>query len=695
MSGVPRRRTERTGAFGESPVAVEHTTVGDPATLTTAQTYDWVAGVVLLLGCGLYIWTCAPTVTLVDSGELIVAARTLGVAHPPGFPLYVLLAHLATLIPVGDIARRVNLASAVFGALAAAALSIASIELLRGGTWRAAPVSNRSRRTLSAHEARLGWVAPLVSASLLLCSDTLWSYATVAEVYTLNTLIVTGLFILILRWRRQVNGHNGSGAAGSDRLLFAAALLFGLGLGVHHVTVALTLPAIALLVYATRPRIFVSSSIVFATVCAFAGLAIYLYLPLAATYARVLDWGDPRTPQRFWWHITGRQFQAYFSLSPDSIGAQLGAFGNIALRQFGPAWLPAGLGLCMVGLYDLWRRDRSLLWFLVLLIVADVAYAASYEIAEDKAAYYLPAFVAACLAAGCGAHMALRSAGTLGRASASYVAAAALLLVPLLALGANWRSNDRHRDFIARDYVNNILNSIQPGGLLLTLDWQVYSPMLYIRTLEHRRLDATVIDVNLLRRSWYSQQLEREYPQLMHDVHAEATDFLEDLLHWEQDPGLYQRDRVLNERIDTRFTAMILAIIAAQLRSGPVYVTQDLVLSRDVQNNRLTKALSGKYPLVPQGLVFQLFQDRVYHDPPPVQLDTTSLIEVGLRFQPDDVVRLKVFPVYVTMLYNRGRYLALGRRREARGAFEQALALDPAFGPAQRALAELPPEPGD
>src|SRR4030095_9462564 len=82
------------------------------------------AAVVFSCALSLYGLTLAPTVTLVDSGELIVAARSLGVAHPPGFPLYVLLANLATSFPIGDIAMRVNLASALFGALAAAVVTL-------------------------------------------------------------------------------------------------------------------------------------------------------------------------------------------------------------------------------------------------------------------------------------------------------------------------------------------------------------------------------------------------------------------------------------------------------------------------------------------------------------------------------------------------------------------------------------------
>src|SRR5712692_5416630 len=84
------------------------------------------AVVTFVAALGLYTWTLAPTVTLVDSGELIVAARSLGIAHPPGFPLYVLLAHAATLLPFGNVARRVNFASALFAALAAALFTVAA-----------------------------------------------------------------------------------------------------------------------------------------------------------------------------------------------------------------------------------------------------------------------------------------------------------------------------------------------------------------------------------------------------------------------------------------------------------------------------------------------------------------------------------------------------------------------------------------
>src|SRR5690349_9973258 len=97
------------------------------------------AGAVFLVALLVYSWTLAPTVTLTDSGELILAAYGLGVAHPPGFPLWVMLAHLASLVPVGSVAVRINFSSAVFAALACALLALVVAELLLTASFFAAP----------------------------------------------------------------------------------------------------------------------------------------------------------------------------------------------------------------------------------------------------------------------------------------------------------------------------------------------------------------------------------------------------------------------------------------------------------------------------------------------------------------------------------------------------------------------------
>src|SRR5215831_1967577 len=153
--------------------------------------------IVFIASLLVYSFTLAPTVTLVDSGELIVAAKSLGVAHPPGFPLYVLLAHLATLIPIGSIAFRVNLASAIFAALGAAMITAAAYQALlnkhRFMTSRAIWKEERSKKgkrsgtptqsaDISATANRVTLIASaMVSGLFLAFSRTFWAYATIAE----------------------------------------------------------------------------------------------------------------------------------------------------------------------------------------------------------------------------------------------------------------------------------------------------------------------------------------------------------------------------------------------------------------------------------------------------------------------------------------------------------------------------------
>jgi tetratricopeptide (TPR) repeat protein len=464
-------------------------------------------------------------------------------------------------------------------------------------------------------------------------------------------------------------------------------------LGVHHVSVGLMLPALAALVFATEGfKFFMSRRLVYAALFGFAGLfAIYAYLPLAASRNPIMNWGDPRTLERLWWHLTGRQYQVFFSFSLNTMANQFGDFIKLAAREFGPWWLPLGPALALVGLTAVFRHDRTTFWFLVFVVAADLGYSLGYEIAEDKDAYYLPAFLAMAIAAGFGAEWFIKQA-RLRRPTSKFaqtIAGAIILSVPVAALVGNLPYNNRSHYLIARDYVDNILSTVEPGGMLLTRDWQVYSPMLYVREIEHRRDDAVVIDINQLRRSWYFDYLARAYPATIEQSRDKVDAFLEDLRHWEHDPDLYQRDISLNQRINSRFYDMILALVGNHVRSAPVYVTLDIAADRASADSELTKSLAGLYQLVPQGLVFQLSTERAFQQPSDAQMITRGLADGTLKFEADDVVNVKVLPVYATMFYNQGRYLAANSRHDqAIEAFKKALELEPGFGLAQQAISE-------
>jgi hypothetical protein len=162
------------------------------------------------VGLGLYVRTLAPGLLTDDSAEFQTLAYTLGMTHPTGYPLYLLLAKLFTfIVPIKDIAYRVNLLSAVFAALTLALLYLVG-RLLSG--WR---------------------LAPLAGALALGTQPLFWSQSVIAELYAPAACFITAVLLLVLLWRKSGKVH----------FIFTAGLLGGLSLAVHS-TVALMAPAI-------------------------------------------------------------------------------------------------------------------------------------------------------------------------------------------------------------------------------------------------------------------------------------------------------------------------------------------------------------------------------------------------------------------------------------------------------------------
>lgn len=644
---------------------------------------------IFLFSFALYLFTLAPTVTLVDSGELILAARTLGVPHPPGFPLYIVIAHLFSLLPIGNIATRIHLVSALFAALASTVLLLAVIEALqiKNQSISKAKPAPKKRAKSTTKEADsytepaanpIAIFVPAILAGLLFAfSRTLWAYATIAEVYTLNAFLMVTIIWLMMRWRRGAIEAKATRTPVRDRNLYLAALVFGLALGVHHVTIGLLLPALATLVLATEGLAFFKSKrFLIAALVSLAGLTVYIYLPIAASRSPLMNWGSPNTLEQFWWHITGKQYQVFFELSLSRISE----FFTLVFREFSPPWLPLTLLVSGAGFYHLFKSDKPTFYFLLLILIADLLYCLGYEIAEDKDAYYLPAFIAIIIAFGFGIRWLLLMLSTTGFKDILTPIRAAFIffLLPLIALGSNYQFNNRKPYFIAHDYVENIFKTLEPNALLLTNDWQVYAPTLFARELEQQRRDVVVIDVNQLRRWWYFDYLKQSFPDLIHNSRDKVDAFLEDLINWEHHPELYARDANLNKRINGRFYEMIFSFISTHIQNAPVYITQDIALRQGGQDAELTQGLNEKYKFVPQGLVFRVSKEASLPDNTKPQLNTRGLADGTLHFEEDDVVKKKVYPVYVSMFINNGRYWAVQNRHDrAIEWYKDALALEP------------------
>ena len=213
-----------------------------------------ILALAVLLPLAVYLPDISPYVGRADTFEFQVVAPRLGIAHPSGYPLYILIGKLFSLLPVSSIAWRINLSSAIFGALASGMLYLTLRALL------ACPLPNPKCKT---HH-----LIPLLAALTLAFSPTLWARAIEAEVYTLNTLLVALALWLMVAWSQD--------KLPSDRALPLLGLLTGVGIASH-----LTLGALALLVaplaLARKPR---PRTWLLAMGLGLAGMAIYLYIPL-------------------------------------------------------------------------------------------------------------------------------------------------------------------------------------------------------------------------------------------------------------------------------------------------------------------------------------------------------------------------------------------------------------------------------
>jgi Protein of unknown function (DUF2723)/Tetratricopeptide repeat len=196
-----------------------------------------VSVAVLMIAAVVYFLTLTPTVPFWDSGEFIAVGKILGVPHPPGTPFFVLLARIATLVPLATDAQRVNGLSAVAAALAVFLTYLVTLRLVR----------------LAQGEERQPWhewvaVAAAATGALMLAfSDTFWDNSIEAEVYQLMSLAQILVVWLGLRWW---DAHRVKPTVGP---LLLATYVMWLCVGLHLGVGIMGLPLIVLVFLVDAP----------------------------------------------------------------------------------------------------------------------------------------------------------------------------------------------------------------------------------------------------------------------------------------------------------------------------------------------------------------------------------------------------------------------------------------------------------
>jgi hypothetical protein len=446
----------------------------------------WAALAAPVVPLLVYLLTLAPTITWAhdgaDGGDVITAAYTLGVPHPPGYPTYCLLGWLFTHLPLRDVAWRLNLMSAVGAALAALGLCAAVLEWRREGQG----VGN------DAVAAGLGAAWGLAFVPVF------WSQALIAEVYAVNAACVALVLWLAIRVRRR-----GAPCA-------ALGLAWGLSLGTHLSGVAL-LPVVAWAIAAGQRGRSLRSVLLPWLSGTLLGLCTYIYLPLRAGRGPI-TWGNPTTLEGWWWVVSGALYRGYvFALPLEAVPNRLFALVRYWAWGFGPT----GVALGVVGVDALARRRRGLLLASGLSWLAYVAYAIGYD-TTDSYVYLIPALVVFAFWLGIGLTESLNWLGERLSARWSLVAGVCLACAgPLLALVLNYRAMDVHRDAVARDFGTRVLAAAPERAMLLTAQDGHTFTLWYFQHVLGQRTDVIVVDTGLLEYDWYRDGLLRAHPGLI------------------------------------------------------------------------------------------------------------------------------------------------------------------------------------
>ncbi|HPO11875.1 MAG TPA: DUF2723 domain-containing protein [Candidatus Hydrogenedentes bacterium] len=404
-----------------------------------------------------YLLTLGPTITGEDSGELVTAAWSLGIPHPPGYPVWCLLGHLFTQLPWGSVAWRVNLLSAVCGAGTVFLTALLIIHLTR----------NR-------------WAA-LAGALAFGYSWEFWEQSVIAEVYTLNALFIAACVFLLWRWH----------ASGRDRWLYGFALAYGVSLGNHNTMMVLG-PVFALFILGVDlPHIRWKTYAGLLAVASLGGL-VYLYLPMRSSANPVMDWGNPETFQNFIDHVRRKQYLFMMTENPRSLARflrQLQVMGTFWIQQFTPVIsLLGAAGLLVL----LWRRAGYGVFLLLLGSVAVITFVLAQNFDFDKqwlcvmSVFGLPAYWVTALGLG----VAIDALTTIWPKRLWAAVLAGLCVI--MPLAANWHDNDKSHYYWTCDYARNVLHSLDDNAIYIpAVDHQSFSAI-YMQAVEQIRPDITI-----------------------------------------------------------------------------------------------------------------------------------------------------------------------------------------------------------
>jgi len=435
----------------------------------------------------LYVYTLAPTIVAGDAGELVTAAFELGIAHPPGYPLWCLLSHIfiTLFLNITDVAYRVNLFSAICGSSTCALLYFVARQL------------------------NLNRISAIAGALLLGVSREFWAQSVIAEVYALNALLFVMCLFCLVRWYKEQN----------NRWLLGFSFILGLGLTNHH-TIAIIGPIGLCFVLWKNWKIILNWKFVILAIILFLlPLTLYIYLPLRSATAPYMDWGHPVTLKRMWAHISRAQYKLNYHPLPRNISSivfQLTILIRYFFNQFSP--IIGFLSLVFIPVNLIYRRQER--WWAIWILFIGIMLTFSWllntkferqEIEANKV-FFIPAYccsvllIAATLESA--SHHVTRFFRSRLPAEPASILCLTIVLIPcFVALKYNFTANNFSKYWYAEDHARNILSTMERGGVIFPSGDHNTFPLIYLHYVEKQRPDIVIADK-------YGYVEARDFPEI-------------------------------------------------------------------------------------------------------------------------------------------------------------------------------------
>jgi hypothetical protein len=517
-----------------------------------------IAGVLVFL---LYLVTLSPETAMWDTSEYIAAAYTLGIPHPPGNPFFVLIGRVFSILPVAPtVAMRINLLAAISSAVAAAMWFLITERVLVG--W----FEQRWQRIAG------GALAVLIGSTAF----TVWSQSVVNEkVYTISLAGMAITAWLTVRWCDDPDGP------GADRLLVLIAYICGLGYA-NHMAGLLAGPAVGLAVLIRRPRTILRWKLLLACAGALVlGGTPFLTQPIRAAHFPAVNEGEPTacreglklsctfskgTYDTFMYNFNRGQYgKPSLAERQAPFGAQIGMWWTYFrwqwLRDFDGvhpglqgSLAAVFLVLGILGGWVHYRRDpRSFAFFgplmftvtLLLIYYMNFKYGYSQDPelgdsvqreVRDRDYFYLWSFSAWSVWAALGLTFVWESFAALFGSkkvqlgsetlelptTRGWVTSSPVLLLAVVPLFGNWEASSRRGETDTADFAVDLLNSVEPYGILVTVGDNDTFPLWYAQEVLGVRKDIVVANTSLLNTDWYTRQMLRR-PVYEYDAAAGPT----------------------------------------------------------------------------------------------------------------------------------------------------------------------------